>query len=244
MKSWFRPWMFRRVFPSSAECPGCAAALPMLHEASARLGRPVLIGIGGPGGSGKSTFSLELFRHLGDARLLPLDDYRRPRHERPPGVYGSHPAGNRLDLLDSHLRAARAGQSFERPIFCREHGAARATEAVPAGRFLLAEGEIAAHRGLRHHFDLRILVLADWSQQWRARMGRDRSERSCSLRKAVTLFLISNLRDYPRHSHGARHDADLILRRSPCGRFFPERWGTPASSVFPAADALRGITAD
>ena len=78
--------MFRRVFPSSADCPGCAAALPMLHEASARLGRPVLIGIGGPGGSGKSTFCSELSRHLEDARILPLDDYRKPRHERPHGL--------------------------------------------------------------------------------------------------------------------------------------------------------------
>lgn len=236
--------MLRRVFPSSADCPGCAAALPMLHEASARLGRPVLIGIGGPGGSGKSTFSRELSRLLGDARILPLDDYRKPRHERPPGVYGSHPAGNRLDLLENHLRAARVGHAFERPVFCRERGSALTTETVTRGRFLLADGEIAAHHGLRHHFDLRILVLADWSQQWRARMERDRSERSCSLRKAVTLFLISNLRDFPRHSHGARHDANLVLRRSPCGRFLPERWHTPEASVFPAPDAPREISAD
>ena len=236
--------MFRRVFPSSADCPGCAAALPMLNEASARLGRPVLIGIGGPGGSGKSTFCSELSRHLEDARILPLDDYRKPRHERPPGIYGSHPAGNHLDLLGKHLEAARAGRGFKRPVFCRARGAANATEAVPAGRFLLADGEIAAHRGVRSQFDLRILVLADWSQQWRARMGRDRSERSCSLRKAVTLFLISNLRDYPRHSHGARHDAHLILRRSPCGQFLPEQWDAPAASAFPAPDALREISAD
>ena len=207
--------------PPPSECLGIAAALPLLHEASATLGRPVLIGIGGPGGSGKSSFSHTLSRHLDDVQLLPLDDYRKPRHERPPGIYGSHPSGNRLDLLSAHLDDARNSRSFLRPVFCRESGAAIDTEAVPPARFIIADGEIAAHRELRGLFDLRILVLADWSLQWKARIGRDRSERSCSLRKAITLFMLSNLRDYPRHAAGSHRDADLILRRSRCGRLLP-----------------------
>lgn len=205
----------------SADCPACAAALPLLHAASTALGRPVLIGIGGPGGSGKSSFSHTLSGQLDDAQLLPLDDYRKPRHERPPGIYGSHPTGNRLDLLNSHLNDARNSRSFERPVFCRERGAAIETEAVPPASFIIADGEIAAHRDLRGLFDLRILVLADWSLQWKARLGRDRSERACSLRKALTLFVLSNLRDYPRHSAGSHRDADLILRRSSCGQLRP-----------------------
>ena len=181
----------------------------------------MLIGIGGPGGSGKSSFSQTLSRQLDGAHLLPLDDYRKPRHERARGIYGSHPTGNRLDLLGTHLDDARSGRAFDRPVFCRERGAAIETETVPPARFIIADGEIAAHRELRELFDVRILVLADWSMQWNARLGRDRSERACSLRKARTLFVLSNLRDYPRHSVGSHHDADLILRRSRCGRLLP-----------------------
>lgn len=204
--------------PPHAECPGCAAVLPLLREASAVLGRPVLIGIGGPGGSGKSSFSLALSQMLDDVRILPLDDYRKPRHERPPGIFGSHPAGNRLALLKEHLEHAKNGRMFERPVFCRVRGAAIETETVAAARFILADGEIAAHRDLRGLFDLRILVLADWSLQWQARMGRDRSDRASSLRKALTLFVLSNLCDYPRFATGSRRDADIVLRRSRCGR--------------------------
>lgn len=182
----------------------------------------MLIGIGGPGGSGKSSFSHTLCRHLDDVQLLPLDDYRKPRHERSPGIYGSHPTGNRLDLLGSHLDHARNGRPFDRPVFCRERGAAIATEAVPPARFIIADGEIAAHRELRDLFDVRILVLADWSMQWQARIGRDRTERSCSLQKALTLFVLSNLRDYPRFAAGSHRDADLVLRRSRCGRLLPQ----------------------
>jgi uridine kinase len=195
--------------------------LPLLCEASATLGRPVLIGIGGPGGSGKSSFSAAIARLLDDVRILPLDDYRKPRTERPWGIYGSHPAGNRLALLRSHLDDAKNGRPFERPVFCRVRGAAIETEVVHPARFIIADGEIAAHRQLRGLFDLRILVLSDWSMQWQARIGRDRSERASSLRKALTLFILSNLRDYPRFAAGAAGEADLILRRRSCGRLAP-----------------------
>lgn len=199
-------------------CQGCAAALPLLREAGAALGRPVLVGIGGPGGSGKSSFAVNLARHLGDARVVPLDDYRKPRTERSRGIYGSHPGGNRLDLLIEHLGQARDGRPFERPVFCRDRGAAHEMETVHPAGFIIADGEISCHRELRGCFDVRILVLAGWRHQWQARIIRDRRERATGLRKALTLFCISNLLDYPRFSAGAAADSHLVLRRSRCGR--------------------------
>lgn len=212
----------RRVPVDESDCQGCAAALPLLREAGEALGRPVLVGIGGPGGSGKSSFAARLASHLGDARVVPLDDYRKPRTERRRGIYGSHPAGNRLDVLRSHLEDARNARVFERPVFCRVRGAAFESETIHPARFIIADGEIAAHRDLRDCFDVRILVLAGWPLQWRARMGRDRNERASSLRKAVTLFCVSNLLDYPRFSAGMAKEADLILRRSRCGKLLTQ----------------------
>lgn len=208
----------RDVSVVEMDCEGCEAALRLLHGVSDSLQRPVLVGIGGPGGSGKSSFAIKLARHLGDVRIVPLDDYRKPRIERRRGIYGSNPAGNRLDVLKCHLDDARNGRPFERPVFCRIRGAAIESETIHPARFILADGEIAAHRGLRDCFDVRILVLAGLHLQWRARMGRDRHERASSLRKALALFCISNLLDYPRFSAGAMAEADLILRRSACGR--------------------------
>lgn len=204
------------------DCQGCAAALPLLRKAGESLERPVLVGIGGPGGSGKSSFAEKLARHLGDARIVPLDDYRKARAERPRGIYGSHPAGNRLEVLKSHLEDARHGRPFDRPVFCRIRGAAMDAETVQPARYIIADGEIAAHRELRDCFDVRILLLAGWPLQWRARMDRDRTERASSLRKALTLFFISNLMDYPRFSAGMAKDADLILRRTRGGRLLTQ----------------------
>lgn len=194
-------------------CPALREALEMLDRAAAELQRPVLVGIGGPGGSGKSTFAAVLAGQLGGARILSLDDYRKPRFERRRGIYGSHPEGNRLELLRGHLAAARCGEVFSRPVFCRVRGAAMETEELGPADFLIADGEITAHQDLRGEFDLRILILADWGQQWRARMGRDREERDCDFRKALSLFFRSNLCDYPRFAMGAARDAHLLLRR-------------------------------
>ena len=155
---------------------------------------------------------------------MPLDDYRKARNERGRGIYGSHPRGNRIGLLHAHLRDIREGRPIERPVFCRERGAAHETQRLEPARFVIADGEISAHRGVREQFDVRILVLAGWSHQWRARMERDRRERATSFAKALSLFWNSNLRDYPRHSAGAHREAHLVLRRSPCGRqFHPAR---------------------
>lgn len=203
---------------SASRCAGVSAALPLLLKAQQSLQRPLLVGIGGPGGSGKSTFARALAAELEHAGVLPLDDYRKPRAERGRGIFGSHPQGNRIDLLKSHLEAAREGRPIERPVFCRERGAVHETEILTAPHFLIADGEISSHRGVREHFDLRILILAGWRLQWQARIGRDRRERSTSLPKALTLFWTSNLLDYPRYSAGAHEQADLVLRRSSCGR--------------------------
>lgn len=185
-----------------------------------------VLGIGGPGGCGKSTFSRWLLSRLGDASLLPLDDFRHPREKRrKQGLYGSNPEGNDLARLRRCLELARAGQPFERPVFDPSTGAATASETVPPSRVLLCDGEIAAHALLRDLFDGLIVVEAHWRTQLNTRLTRDLRERQCSLEKAVDLFLQSNLRDYPRFAAGATKAADFVLYRNSKDRFTIKRRG-------------------
>lgn len=177
--------------------------------------RPLLVGIGGPGGCGKSTVSRWLFHEVEGAEILSLDDFRLPREDRPAhGRFGSHPEGNDLVRLEQVLEVARGGGEVMQPVFDRRGG--RVTREIPLrpARLVMADGEIAAHGHLRRHFDALILVEAHWRTQLNTRLTRDLRERGCSLEKAMELFLQSNLRDYPVYARGAREAAEVCLYRT------------------------------
>jgi uridine kinase len=147
--------------------------------------------------------------------VLSLDDFRFSRELRSAsGRFGSHPEGNDLSRLEEVLEDAKEGRRVLQPVFDAEHGRVIREEPLPAFRLLLADGEIAAHTHLRHHFDLFILVNAHWRTQLNTRLSRDVNERHCSLEKAIHLFLQSNLRDYPTYAAGVEEAADVVLYRS------------------------------
>lgn len=176
---------------------------------------PMVVGIGGPGGCGKSTLSRWLYHQMEGVEILSLDDFRLPREERAKdGRFGSHPEGNDLDRLEEVLELARAGEVVPQPVFDPEHGRVLREIQLPRSRLYLADGEIAAHDHLRPHVDRLILVEAHWRTQLNTRLTRDLKERNCSLEKAIDIFLQSNLRDYPTYAEGAREEANVVLYRS------------------------------
>ena len=200
----------RHLRPATVQC--FRRVKTWLEREAAAAPAPLIIGIGGPGGCGKSTLARWLRHHLDGARILALDDFRLPRDRRPAhGRYGSHPDGNDLPRLRKALRDFRAGRPIRQPVFDPATGEASAEILVPSARILLADGEIAAHRDLRAAFDRLILVDAHWRTQLHARLARDLRERHCSLEKAIDLFLQSNLRDYPRFAAGAASEAHISL---------------------------------
>ncbi len=181
------------------------------REASHHTG-PFIVGIGGPGGCGKSTLSRWLRHQVDGARILSLDDFRLPRRHRPAhGRYGSHPDGNDLQRLTRCLKDFRNGLPIRQPIFDPIAGEAIEERQVPAATILLADGELAAHQTLRPRFDRLILVDAHWRTQLNTRLTRDLKERHCTLEKAIDVFLQSNLRDYPKFAAGAHEAADVRL---------------------------------
>jgi len=174
--------------------------------------RPVIVAVGGPGGTGKSLFCQRLAVLLDGAAILACDDYRTPRAQRSKrGLFGSHPEGNHLELLSAHLQCIRDNVAFEAPRFCTDLGEAHAKVPFQPTPFTILDGEISTYTHFQAFVDFRIYIDSDWRLQLKTRLSRDITERAASREKALTLFLKSNLQDAARFGAEAKILADLVL---------------------------------
>ena len=173
---------------------------------------PVIVAVGGPGGTGKSTFCSLLARELPDADVLTLDDYKISRSDRNNrNIYGPHPDANRIDLVLAHLQALRTGGAIDRPIYERVTGEATSTIRFVPRRFVILDGEIATYRQFRSHIDFSIFIDADWKTQLATRISRDIESRGYSNEKAISAFLHSNLKEFAAYGAESKSWADIHL---------------------------------
>src|ERR1700758_831744 len=88
--------------------------------------RPVMLGIVGDSGSGKTTITRGLVRVLGEDQVTHFctDDYHRydrvQRAER--GITPLHPDCNYLDILAQHLQLLRRGEPILKPVYVHRDG--------------------------------------------------------------------------------------------------------------------------
>lgn len=173
---------------------------------------PVIIAVGGPGGTGKTSFSQRLSGKLKDADVLHLDHYKTPREDRiQHKLYGSHPEANRLALIHAHLASIRSGAEFQAPVYNDETGVADTQILYRPRRFNILDGEISVYREFRDRIDFTIFIDSDWKTQLNTRLFRDIQDRGFSREKVIRIFLQSNLRDFVQFGAEAKNWADVHL---------------------------------
>ena len=173
---------------------------------------PVLIAVGGPGGTGKSTFCEFLCRELPGADVLILDNYKTTRSQRSSrNLYGPHPDANRIELIVTHLQLLRNGDTIEVPLYDRKRGEANSTIPFSPHRFVLLDGEVSTYHHFRQYIDFSIFIDADWKTQLSTRISRDIQLRGYSQEKAIATFLHSNLREFARYGAESKTWADMHL---------------------------------
>jgi phosphoribulokinase len=125
--------------------------------------RPIVLGVVGDSGAGKTTLTRGLVRVLGDGNVahLSADDYHRyDRHERRSlGVTPLHPDSNYLDILTQHLGHLRRGQPVLKPVYDHRTGTLGRPRYLRPARYLVVEGLLSFHtETLRSAHDVRVFL--------------------------------------------------------------------------------------
>ena len=188
--------------------------------------RPVMLGIVGDSGSGKTTITRGLVRVLGDAELTHFctDDYhsfdRRQRAER--NITPLHPDCNHLDILEQHLWHLRRGEAIMKPVYQHTDGTFGAPDYFVPGPFLVTEGLLAfANKGLCEMFDVRVFLAPpeELRRHWKV-------QRDCSRRGYTTDEVLAELDrrepDSESFIRPQRHSADIVVAFQPSAGDDPE----------------------
>ena len=166
-------------------------------EREAQQVRPVIIGVAGGSGSGKTTVVREIVRTLGPDHVTVIqhDSYYQDRTGVPAAERASinydHPDALETPLLVEHVRTLLAGRPVRVPVYdFATHTRTSATVEVAPKRAVIVEGILVlADAELRALMDIKVFVDTDSDLRIIRRLERDVAERGRSMRSVVDQYL-------------------------------------------------------
>lgn len=180
--------------------------------------RPLVLGIAGGSGSGKTSIAAALQDDLGEAAAMLQHDFyyhdltHRPVEERTHHNY-DHPSALETSLLVAHLDALRSGRPIRRPAYDFATQA-RTPEAVPIQPrpLIIVEGIMVLHdAALRDRMDLRIFVDTPEEARLSRRVARDQRERGASAERTRRQFADTVKPMHDLYVEPSKGFADLIV---------------------------------
>src|SRR5512138_2906388 len=156
-----------------------------VYNLSMKHSEPLVIGIAGGSGSGKTTVAQEILQRVGPDRIafLQHDSYYKDLTGLPPAqraeVNFDHPNSLETELLIQHVLDLRDGKAVQVPIYdFAHHRRTGETFAVLPHRVVMVEGIlIFVEKALRDLFDIKLFVDTDADIRFIRRLERDIAER-------------------------------------------------------------------
>jgi len=180
---------------------------------------PVIIGIAGGTGSGKTTVVREMVRAVGKEHVAVIehDAYYRDRSELPLEERAllnyDHPDALETDLLVHHLEELHAGHSVEVPIYdFSQHARTDVTRTVHPARVILVDGIlIFVDERLRELMDVKVFVDTDSDLRFIRRFERDLKERGRTMDSVVEQYISTVKPMHEEFVEPSKRFADLMI---------------------------------
>jgi len=180
---------------------------------------PLVIGIAGGSGSGKTTVAQEILNRVGPSRIafLQHDAYYKDLSGLPPtqraAVNFDHPNSLETDLLTRHIEMLKNDQQVELPIydFANHSRTDETFSVVPRGVVLVEGILIFSEPDLRNIFDVKIFVDTDDDIRFIRRLKRDIAERGRTTDSVVKQYLNTVRPMHLEFVEPSKRYADVII---------------------------------
>jgi len=182
---------------------------------------PVVIGVAGGSGSGKTTVVRRIVDSLGESPVVVLEhdryyrDHPELRLEERAALNYDHPDSLETDLMVRHLHDLRAGRPIELPLYDFTRYARRSTtETIRPGKVIIVEGIlIFTDAALRELMDVKVFVGTDDDTRFIRRLQRDVAERGRTMDSVVEQYLTTVKPMYLEFVEPTKRYADIIIPR-------------------------------
>mgnify|MGYP001120905680 CR=1 FL=1 len=180
---------------------------------------PLVIGIAGGTGSGKTTIANEILSRVDEKRiaLFPHDAYYRDLSHLPiskrADVNFDHPDSLETELLIEHIIDVKGGKPIEMPVYDFEtHSRTNKTIRIEPQPIIIVEGIlIFAEPALRDLFDVKIYVDTDPDIRFIRRMQRDINERGRTVTSVTERYLTTVRPMHMEFVEPSKRYADVII---------------------------------
>jgi uridine kinase len=191
----------------------------MYADKVSTLPKPLVIGVAGGSGSGKTTVVRRIVESIGDEQVTVLehDRYYRDRNdlrlEERASLNYDHPDSLETDLLVQHVEALRAGQAVNVPMYdFARHARQSDTQAVSPRRAIIVEGIlIYTDAALRKLMDVKVFVDTDDDTRFIRRLQRDIAERGRTVASVIEQYLGTVKPMHLEFVEPSKRYADIIL---------------------------------
>lgn len=182
---------------------------------------PVVIGIAGGSGSGKTTVLNHIIREFGSDPIAVLDhdayyhDLSHLSPEKRARFNFDHPEALETELMRAHLDRLIDGQEIDKPVYdFRTHTRRDETETIEPRPVIIIEGILVlAESMLEEQMDIKIYVDAADDIRLMRRIRRDMQERGRSIEGVLRQYERTVRPMHLEFVEPSKREADIIIPR-------------------------------
>lgn len=179
----------------------------------------LIIGLAGGTGSGKTTVVHQIMNELPDTEVgvISQDSYYKENNnlsfDERALINFDHPRAIDFELLVKHLKALKAGETIDQPVYSFiQHNRTDDTVSTHPRKVMIVEGIlILTNPELRDLFDIKIFVHADSDERLIRRLKRDISERGRDIDEVLTRYQNTLKPMHEQFIEPSKAFADIII---------------------------------